>query len=42
MDESVVLKKSRELKEKIKERVNNDVMTFMKEKDKNFKIEEFE
>ena len=30
MDESVVMQKSREIKDKIKERVNNDVLTFMK------------
>ena len=30
MDESIVLKKSRELKEKIKERVNNEVLTYMR------------
>lgn len=42
MDESLVIKKSRELKEKIKERVNNEVLTFMKQKDPNFDLEEFE
>ena len=30
MDESVVVQKTREIKDKIKERVNNDVLTFMK------------
>ena len=30
MDESIVMQKSRELKEKIKERVNNEVLTIMK------------
>ncbi len=38
MDESLVIKKSRELKEKIKERVNNEVLTFMKQKDPNFDL----
>lgn len=42
MDESIVMQKGREIKEKIKERVNNDVLTFMKTRDPDFDLVEFE
>ena len=42
MDESLVIQKGRELKEKFDEKINNDVMTFMRKRDPNFDLFDFE
>ena len=42
VDNSVVMKKTKEIKEKIKERINNDVMTHMKKDFPDFDLEVME
>ena len=42
VDNSVVMKKTKEIKEKIKERINNDVMTHMKKDFPDFDLEMME